>query len=413
MRPELGFAAIRSRRLVVGAVMAALGLAGLLVGLFVSPGGSLGLIVLAGGGALLLFLGVASVSATVATPVTRVLGWPIAKLFKTPGKLARDNVARAPRRTSSSAAALMIGVALVSAAAVFASSLRESISATLERAVSADYIVQGSGGGGPDGGDFPPLIVESLGALPEIEAATPFRITQGEIDGDVKLLSAVDPDAAAVLVNFDDVAGGFDQVGVDSLAVHEEAAESAGLEFGDSVAVTFTTGEVRDLTIDLIFADNSFGLNWFIGLDLLDEVSGDETPSDVFALAALAEGVDPETGDAAVRELFEEFPQATVQSNAEFLQEQEDQINQLLFIIAILLFFAIVIAIIGISITLALGVFERTREIGLLRAVGMSRKQVRRAVRWEAVIVSVSVLSSVWSSARSWASCSVRPCRTT
>ncbi len=135
--------------------------------------------------------------------------------------------------------------------------------------------------------------------------------------------------------------------------------------------------------------DNSFGLNWFIDLELLDEVSGDETQSDVFALAALADGVDPETGDEAVRATFEQFPQATVQSNAEFLQEQEDQINQLLFLIGFLLLFAIVIAVIGISITLALGVFERTREIGLLRAVGMTRRQTRRAVRWEAVIVSV------------------------
>lgn len=387
MRPEIGFAAIRSRRLAVGIAAAGAGLAMFLAGLFAASGAAL-LIALAGGGVILLFLGIASVTATIATPVTRVIGAPIAKFFKTPGKLARDNVARAPRRTSASAAALMIGVALVSAAAVFASSLRESISATLDRAVSADYIVQSSAGGGPNDVGFPPTIVEALDSLPEIEAATPFRIAQGEVDGDVKILSAVDPAAASRLVNFDDVAGSFEDIGPSSLAVHEEAAESAGLEFGDSVAVTFTTGEVRDLTVDLIFADNSFGLNWFIGLDLLEDVSGAETPSDVFALAALADGVDPDVGDERVRMLFEDFPQATVQSNAEFLQEQEDQINQLLFLIAILLLFAIVIAVIGISITLALGVFERTREIGLLRAVGMKRGQTAWSVVGEAVIVA-------------------------
>ncbi len=391
MRPELGFAAIRSRRLVVGTVTTLLGLVMLLVGLFASPGGSLGLIALGGGGALLLFLGIASVSATVATPVTRAIGWPISKIFKTPGRLARDNVARAPRRTSSSAAALMIGVALVSAAAVFASSLRESISATLERSVSADYIVQaaGGGGGGPGDGGFPPVVVETLADLPEIATATPFRIATAQVGDDTKVLSAVDPEAASQLVDFDSVDGAFDDLTATSLAVHDDAADSAGLDFGDTVQVTFQNGEVRDLQVDVIFSDNSFGLNWFIGLDLLEEVSGDETPSDVFALAALADGVDPEIGDEAVRTAFEQFPQATVQSNAEFLQEQEDQINQLLFLIAFLLLFAIVIAIIGISITLALGVFERTREIGLLRAVGMSRRQARKAVRWEAVIVSV------------------------
>lgn len=389
LQPELGFASIHTRRLVVPSVVTVVGLVALIIGLFVSPGGTFGLIAFGGGGGVLLFLGVAGLSATVAAPVTRAIGWPIAKLFKTPGKLARDNVARAPRRTSSSAAALMIGVALVSAAAVFASSLRESITATLERSVSADYIVSGSGGGGPGGGGFPPIVVETLAGLPEIAAATPFRVTNAQIADDVKLVSAVDPAAAAVLVDFDNVAGSFADIDVDSLAVHVDAAESAGLEFGDSVTVDFLSGDSRDLTVDLIFADNSLGLNWFIGLDLLDEVSGTEPPSDIFALAALADGVDSEVGDAAVRAAFEEFPQATVQSNAEFLQDQEDQINQLLFIIAILLFFAIVIAVIGISITLALGVFERTREIGLLRAIGMNRRQTRRSVRWEAVIVSV------------------------
>jgi putative ABC transport system permease protein len=389
MRPELGFAAIHSRRLVVGTVTTTIGLLMLLVGLFVSPGGTFALIVLAGGGALLLFLGIASVSATIATPVTRAIGWPIAKLFKTPGKLARDNVARAPRRTSSSASALMIGVALVSAAAVFASSLRESITATLERAVSADYIVQGSAGGGPRDGGFPPIIVETLAELPEISAATPFRIANAQVDDDTKTLTAVDPEAAAQLVDFDNIAGSFDDLTAMSIAIHDEAAKSADLEFGDTTTVTFQNGEVRELRVDLVFADNSFGLNWFIDLELLDEVSGDETQSDVFALAALADDVDPEVGDEAVRAAFEQFPQASVQSNAEFLQEQEDQINQLLFLIGFLLLFAIVIAVIGISITLALGVFERTREIGLLRAVGMTRRQTRRAVRWEAVIVSV------------------------
>jgi putative ABC transport system permease protein len=109
----------------------------------------------------------------------------------------------------------------------------------------------------------------------------------------------------------------------------------------------------------------------------------------VFGFAKLADGVTPEVGDEAVRQAMEAFPQAKAQSNAEFIQEQEDQINQVLLVITMLLAFAILIAILGISITLALGVFERTREIGLLRAVGMNKRQTRRSVRWEAVIVSM------------------------
>ncbi len=282
----------------------------------------------------------------------------------------------------------MIGVALVSAAAVFASSLRNSLASTLERAVTADYIVQSQGGGGPDDAGFPPVVVDTLGELPEISAATPFRITFAEIESDVKVLSAVDPVPAAELVDFDVTQGDLADIAVDSLAIHDDAADSAGLEFGDEVAVTFENGEVRTLNVDVIFGDNSFGLNWFIGLDLLEEVTVG-TQSDVFALAKLADGVDPVTGDAAVREAMEQFPQISFLSNAEFLQEQEDQINQLLIVISYLLLFAIVIAVIGISITTALGVFERTREIGLLRAVGMNRRQTRRSVRWESVIVSL------------------------
>ena len=215
------------------------------------------------------------------------------------------------------------------------------------------------------------------------------RAITGQLDGETKQIAAVDPTPASTLLELDNVDGDFTDLTPSSIAIQSDVAQAAGIAFGDTISLSFPSGEVRDLTVDVVFAKSFFGLDWFIGLDLYADVSGTERTADIFAFAGLADGVDPAVGDEAVRALFEDFPQATVQSNAEFLQDQEDQINQLLFIIGILLFFAIVIAVIGISITLALGVFERTREIGLLRAVGMNRRQVRRAVRWEAVIVSV------------------------
>lgn len=381
MRPELGFVAMRSRRLVAGVVVTVVGVTMFVVGLFLRPGGTTGLIALAGIGALVLFLGIASLSSTVATPVTRVIGWPVEKMFKVPGAIARQNVARAPRRTSSSASALMIGVALVSSTAVFASSLRASLVNTLESAISADYIVTDSGFQG-----LSPVVSETLGAVPELEAVTPIRGISGQVDGSTKNFGAVDPVAFEKLVDPDLQDGTVAELAVNELLLHKDPANDLDAAVGSTIDVTFQNGVEQTLTVAGIYGDATFG-NWLISLDTLSGIS-DAPARDFFVIAKLADGIDPATGDAAVEAAMEPFPQANVQTNAEFLDSQEAQINQLLLIITLLLAFAILIAVLGISITLALGVFERTREIGLLRAVGMNKRQTRRSVRWEAVIVS-------------------------
>ncbi|MDX2382320.1 MAG: FtsX-like permease family protein, partial [Acidimicrobiia bacterium] len=381
MHPELGFSAMRTKRLVAGAIVTGVGAALFLIGLFISPGGAAALALFAGLGALLLFLGVASISSTIARPVTLAIGWPIEKLFKTPGALARQNVARAPRRTSSSAAALMIGVSLVSAAAVFASSLRATFVETLENAINADYIVTDETFQG-----LSPVVAETLAEVPELDAVTPIRGIGAIVDGDEKSFGAIDADAFDQLVNADLEDGSIAGLQLDEVLVHTDPADDLDLEVGSTFAVTYQNGVTSALTVAGIYGDATFG-NWLIGLDTLESVS--TAPArDFFVIGMLADGVDTEVGDAAVIEAMDEFPQANVQTNAEFRKSQEDQINQLLLLITMLLAFAIAIAVLGISITLALGVFERTREIGLLRAVGMNRRQTRRSVRWEAVIVS-------------------------
>ena len=276
----------------------------------------------------------------------------------------------------------MVGVSLVSAAAVFAASLRATFVDTLENAISADYIITDEGFQG-----LSPVVSETLAEVDELAAVTPVRQIAAIVDDDTKAFGAVDPASFDAMVNADLQEGSIADLGLDELALHEDPAGDLDLEVGSVVAVTYQNGVTGELTVGAVYADSNFG-NWLISLETLESVT-DVAARDLFVMGKLAEDVTPEAGDAAVRSAMEEFPQADVQTNAEFRRSQEDQINQLLIIITMLLAFAILIAVLGISITLALGVFERTREIGLLRAVGMNRRQIRRSVRWEAVIVSV------------------------
>ncbi|MGI9051334.1 MAG: ABC transporter permease [Ilumatobacteraceae bacterium] len=383
MRPELGFDAMRTRRLVAGTIVTITGALMFVAGLFLRPGGTIGLLALAGGGALLLFVGLSSVSSTVARPVTRLIGWPVAKLFRTPGVLARENAGRSPRRTSASAAALMIGVSLVSAAAVFGASLRSTFTAILDRAVQADYIVTDDSFQG-----LPPGVAQIMAGLPELVAVTPIRVTQALIGGEQRGIGAADPVAVGQLIDLDLREGRYEDVAGGGVLVNDEPAAELDLELGDIVPVTFQNGTTLDLRVVGIYADSSLAGGWLTSLDTLAQVSSQATARDLFIVAKRADGVEPATADAAIKAAVAAFPQAEVQSNAEFRRTQVDQIDQLLLVITVLLAFAIMIAVLGISITLGLGVVERTREIGLMRAVGMSRRKMRRSVRWEAVIVS-------------------------
>jgi putative ABC transport system permease protein len=376
-------AAMSAKRLIGGTIVTLVGVALFVIGLFLQPGGTIGLIALAAGGGLLLFLGIASVSSTVARPVTKLIGWPVAKLFRTPGVLARENAGRAPRRTSATAAALMIGVALVSAAAVFASSIRATFTDVLERSVKADYIITDESFQG-----LPPTVADTLSQVPEVSAVTAVRGTMALVDGKQKAFGAVDPLAFEQLVDVNVKEGSYQGMEDGGIFVHQDPANDLKLQVGDTVDVTFQNGTKATLPVAGIYADASIAGNWLISLDTLRRYEPNSTNRDFFVAAKLADGVTPEQGDQAVRAAMAAYPQAKVETNAEFRKSQESQINQLLVVITVLLGFSIIIAVLGISITLALGVFERTREIGLMRAVGMTKRQTRRTVRWEAIIVS-------------------------
>lgn len=386
MRPELGFAALTSsRRIVIGAIVSAVGAAMFLVGIFVSPGGTPGLIFFGAVGALLLFLGVASLSTTFARPVARALGTPIARLLGTPGQLAKENAARAPRRTAATASALMIGISLVSAAAVFASSLKATFADTLKNAVTADYIITDQSFQG-----LPVAVGEAIAKVPQIDAVTPIRNSRGEFGAqtDYKDIAALDLVALPKLLDINLASGSIEDAQAGGLLLAKDPAKDLGVKVGDSVPVTFENGVKKDLKVTGIYNDDSVVGGRVISLQTLAEVST-AAPIDRFIVARLAKSATPAEGRAALDKIAESYPVMKVQDQAEFRRQQEGQINQFLVVINVLLGFAIIIAILGIAITLALSVYERTREIGLMRAVGMTRRQTRRMVRWESVIVTV------------------------
>jgi putative ABC transport system permease protein len=383
MRPELGFDALSTKRLVVGTVTMAVGAVLFLLGLLARPGGTVGMIALAAVGGLMLFLGTASVSSTVAAPVTRMIGWPVRKLYKAPGQLATENAGRAPRRTSATVAALMIGVALVSASSVFAASLRNTFKSAMDRGVTADWVVTSDS-------DFQPLpsvVADTVREVPEVGAATGVQIQSIKIGDDDKQFGVADAAALEQLINVGLQEGTWQGLIDGGIFVHEDPASDLDLEVGSTVTLNFQNGASLEAPVAGIYSDDYLVGGWLISSSTIaDVVTGEQ--QDFFIALKKADGVSDDEARAAIESALVEYPQTKLETADEFKDSQAAQIDQLLVIITVLLAFAIIIAVLGISITLGLAVFERTREIGLMRAVGMTKRQTRKMVRWEAIIVS-------------------------
>ncbi len=367
-----------TRRFVIGALVAIGGIAGTLFGLFGSFDEATPRLIVLGLGAALSFIAVAILSPLLVRPVVAIVGAPISALAARAGKLATSNASRSPQRTAGTAVALTIGLALVSTVTIIGASLKSTVSDALATTVSADYIVTAFG-------DLPAGVVDEVNAIPEIGDTSIFGGGGVVIEGEERFVEALNFATIEGLINADLSEGSYDPSG-NNTVIFTDLAEELGVGVGDTLAFEFPEG-TQDFTISGIFTDNTF----------LDEVSIDTSDYERFfadptagaLIASGADGVSPEESRAALDAVLDRFPQLSVQDQAEFLAETEGQIDNLLAIINVFLGLSVLIALIGIVNTLTLSVFERTRELGLLRAVGMTRRQIRRMVRWESVIVAV------------------------
>ncbi len=369
------------QRIFVGAAVLGLGLVALLMGLFRDVAQPVAIV---GAGALLVFFGVSILGRTISLPLSRALGAPLPRLRGVTGSLARENAMRNPKRTAASASALMIGVGVVGLITIFVSSAKASMDAAVDRAFAGDMVVDSGGGffGGVD-----PGLAKRLDGLPEVSYAAGVRQGVAQVAGSSVLVQATDPQTAVDLMKVGPIEGFPTELGRDSIGLYKEVADQKGLKLGDPVPVAFKDSGTRSLRLTMIYAENRQAGNYLLGTEAYEDNFTNRLDSKV--LVRRAANVSPEAALAAVKGAGQAYPGVKVLDRAQFKAEQTRFLDQLLRLVYALLGLAILIALLGIANTLALSIFERTRELGLLRAVGMTRSQLRSSIRWESVIIAL------------------------
>ncbi len=368
------------KRTIVGGIVGALGSVALFGGLF---GGGDSALSLVGLGAALVFVAVALLSPLAAKPMARVIGAPFVRIAGLSGKLGRQNAMRNPRRTAATAAALTVGLGLVACVSVLAASIKDSAAGVVDDYLSADYIISTS--------NFMPTIstdlAPRLARQPELAAVSGLQTGEWRSQGQSRSLYGANPAALGRVLKFDVTGGDVAGLQRGEVMVDETELKDKGLSIGGTLPMTFARTGTRELRIAGTFARNQLLGGYLVSTVTFDANFSDRL--DFVVLAKAAAGTTPVAARAAVESVTKEFPNVELRDQSEFKKRQEDQVNQILGLVSALLALSIIIALFGIVNTLALSVFERTRELGLLRAVGMSRRQIRSMIRGESVIIAV------------------------
>jgi putative ABC transport system permease protein len=360
------------------------------VGLFGSLKSDSAAISFMGGGAALTFLAVALLSPRLVRPLASVIGRPIERLTGITGQLARENSVRQPGRTAVTAAALMIGVALVTFASIFAAGAKATINGAIDSNLKSAFVVQNTDGFSP----FSPEVLRSVDRIQGVSSVSGVRFSEAKVKGvsGNQSVSSIDPRTFLGLYKLDMKEGGDAAVralGPNQVLVKKGYADSHDTNVGDTLQITTPIGKHIAQKVTGI-TDDKGGL--LANLTVTNAVAQRQfnEPKDAFGLV----GTDPGANQAAVKKqissiLEQRFPEAEVLTNQEFKDDIAGQVNQLLGLIYALLALAIIVSLFGIVNTLVLSISERTRELGMLRAIGTSRKQVKRVIRWEAVITAL------------------------
>jgi putative ABC transport system permease protein len=382
----------RRRGIVYAAIAALLGTAGMamvLIGLFggAEGGGAAGLM---GGGAVAVILGVSLFSPRLVRPLASLAGRPLELLRHLTGRLARENTQRNPARTAVTAAALMIGLAVVAFVTVFAAGIKSSIATAVDDSLQGELVIQNSDGFSP----ISPNAATAAERVPGVELVATLRAAQAKLlngKGGKPRVSSLDRDAGDVLT-IDWTEGGpqaLRSLGGDEVILDKAFASGNGFELGDRVRLLTQVGAQPELRVVGEFEDNADLLGSAIVTQGLMARRFDQR-DDVLDFVKLAPGADAGAVQGRLVKLMDrDFPVAEVRNQQELKENQEEQINQLLGLIYALLALAVIVSLFGIANTLALSIHERTRELGMLRAIGMSRRQVRTMIRYEAVITAL------------------------
>ncbi|RKE19360.1 ABC transporter permease [Streptomyces sp. TLI_171] len=373
-------------RTAVGGLVTALG-ATALVFAARSTGSTGGMLI--GLGVLATLVGAVVLGPLLASGLVRLLGGLLPALFGPAGRLAQRNVMRNPRRTGSTAAALMIGLAVVVGASVVTSSMVTSATAQIDKSVGADYIVAGGRTG------LTPAMVDAVAHSKGIDHVTrqksvPADLTTPDGARTETELVAADPSFTRDF-RLPLASGTADGVFNGGVSVDQKFADTHHLKVGDPITVAYDKGRTQTLPVAAVLSTGNqlFDGNFFTGISTVSTALNGELPADSAVFAGAAAGADKAAVLADLQKSLETYPQLTVKDQAGYKDMIKSQVDQLLYMVYGLLGLTIVVAVLGVVNTLALSVIERTREIGLLRAIGLSRRQLRRVVRLESVVIAL------------------------